>query len=276
MNGGQSTLSKALALAGERKLARVSSEATMITAIRLMRKNEFAELLVEDNREKPRAFTSYSVISKLLSVSSSDYEEVLQSPCGESSLAAGTINVESDLLSLFHVFESTTFGFAFVHDNSRRIVGKISTKNLLALFAKEVLASKLSINDVLSAPIFSMPRKSKLTDCLHAMESRKIRKIQITGTDVVISDKQILSFVFDEKRLEQVLKTPRRLLDDTLEDLDGDLQVQRVDGERNISEAAKILAEKGHDFLLSDRGIVTPWDLTIKPWRLGELEVFPV
>ncbi len=271
----QANLAEVLNLVGERKPATISAAASVSSAISLMLKNGFQELLIDSvpqSGQTRRIFSGYSLISKLLSTPPSKYEEFLRSSCGDVSLAVGTISIDSDLLSLFHVYESTTFGFAVIHNASDKILGKISIKDLLGLFDSGMLSSKLSINDVASQPIFSLPRGTIIVDCLRQMESRKFRKIQLTGTTSIVTDKQILSYIFNDRRLQQISKTPQHLLDYTLEVLDT-VQAPWMEGNKNVSEAARMLAEKSHDSLLTEHGIVTPWDLVIKTWRLGELHV---
>ena len=154
----------------------------------------------------------------------------------------GTVNKESDLVSLFHVFESTTFGFSMIHDEADRIFGKITVRDLLNLFQDGLLSSDLRVQDVASGPVFAMSKGARVIDCLHEMESRKYRKVKIAGTTSVVSDILIFSQVFDEKRLQRISKTPQHLLDDTLEDLQT-AQGTWISGNKGISEAAKIIGE---------------------------------
>ncbi|MDG6921879.1 MAG: CBS domain-containing protein, partial [Nitrososphaerota archaeon] len=202
----------------------------------------------------------------------SDYGSFLVSPCLLYCLSAGTVYKESDLLSLFHVFESTTFGFCMIHDETNRIIGKIAVSDLLPLFESGLLASTLLVEDVASGPVFSMPKGSRVIDCLREMESRKFRKVRISGTTMVVSDRLIFSRVFNEKRLQRITKTPQHLLDETLEDL-GPVQGTWISGKKSIPEAAKLLAGTDQGFLLVDEGIITPWDLIIKPWRMSGLQI---
>ena len=238
-----------------------------------MRTDSYEVLLIEPvDNERPLVFSGYSVVSKLVDMKPSEYGAFLQSPCLLYCLSAGTVYKESDLVSLFHVFESTTFGFSMIHDEADRIFGKITVRDLLNLFQDGFLSSDLKVEDVVSAPVFSMSKGARVIDCLREMESRKYRKIKIMGTTSVVSDTLIFSHVFDEKRLQRISKTPQHLLDDTLEDLET-AQGTWISGKKRISEAAKLLAKSEQGYLLVDEGIVTPWDLIIKPWRMGNLRI---
>ncbi|MHB1867508.1 MAG: DUF294 nucleotidyltransferase-like/CBS domain-containing protein [Nitrososphaerales archaeon] len=267
------TLAYVLKLIRKGKLAKIPAAATVISALAQMRNDDYEVLLIDPvDNERPLVFSGYSVISKLLDAKPSEYEAFLRSPCHLYCLSAGTVGKESDLLSLLHVFESTMFGFSMIHDEADKIFAKITVNDLLPLFQEGLLSSTLLVKDVASAPMFSMSKSAKIIDCLREMENREFRKVKIAGTSSVITDRRILSHLFDEKRLQRISKTPRHLLDDTLEDLDS-AQGPRIDGKKSLSEAANLLTKAEHGFLLADDGIITPWDVIIKPWRLGDLRV---
>jgi len=209
----------------------------------------------------------------LLETRPENYGHLLDSPCLDSSLVVGTVGEESDLLSIFHVYESTTFGIAIIHNSKdKEIVGRLTVRDLCRLYQSGVISASLVIDDVASSPIFNLPKNAGLRQTLKELETRKFRKIQVAGTDRIVSDKQILSHIFDEKRLDTISKTPERLLEGTLEEVHPASSL-RIDGKRSVKDAAKLLGEREYECLLTERGIVTTWDLIIKPWRLGELRV---
>jgi predicted transcriptional regulator len=267
------TVAHIVRLSGRRRLVKVQASASVVDAMALMRKNNFEQLIIDPiDHERPLVFSGYSVISKLLDTSPSDYAGFLKSPCLLYCLSSGTIGKDSDLPSLLHVFESTTFGYSMVHDETNHICSKVSVADLLPLYGEGLLSSDLAIDDVASAPVFSMSIGSKIVSCMREMESRKFRRVRIASGVSVVSDKEILSYLFNENRLESVSRAPQHLLDGTLEDLDA-VHGEWIDGKENISKAASYMSDYRHQFLLTDRGIVTPWDLIIKPWRLGSLKI---
>lgn len=277
--GKPPTLSQISSLLKVRKFTKLPAETSILSALALLQKNEYDLLILDstDSRgrdpQRPLVVSGYSIISKLVHTSPSRYGDLLQSTCLEAALAAGTISNEYDLISLFHVFESTTFGFALIHDASNSITDKISVKDLLSLYQNGVLSSDLIANDIATKQVFSLSNETKIVDCMQEMVRRKFRRVCVPGTKSMISDRQILSYVFDEKKVQGILKMPEHLLDGTLNEV-ASIQATWVDGQSKIREAAKALSmKKEPDCLLSDRGIITPWDLIIKPWRFGELKV---
>lgn len=260
-------------LIGKKRVAKIPASATVTSALVQMRKDNYEVLLIEPvDNERPLVFSGYSVVSKLVDTKPSEYDAFLRSPCLLYCLSAGTAYKESDLVSLFHVFETTTFGFSMIHDEANRIVGKITVSDLLPLYQSGFLSSNLLVEDVASGPVFSMPKGTKVIDCLREMESRKYRKVKIFGTTLVVSDRLIFSHIFDEKRLQRIAKAPQHLLDVTIEDLEP-VQGTWISGKTKLSEAAKLLTKTDQGFLVMDDAILTPWDLVIKPWRMGDLRI---
>ena len=254
-------------------MATIPASADVVTALGQMRKNNYDVMLIDPiDNERPLVFSEYSIISKLLDKDPSEYGAFLRSPCLLYCLSGGTTGRDSDLQSLLHVFETTTFGYAMIHDEIGKIFTIISVNDLLPLYDEGVLTSNLKVNDVASTPVFSMSRGSKIIDCIHEMTSRKFRKVKLANGRVVISDKEIFSYLFSPDRLQRISKSPQHLLDGTLEDLGG-AQVDWIDGSSSIAEAALVMDHTPAKFLLSNGGIVTPWDLIIKPWRLGSLRI---
>jgi hypothetical protein len=267
------TIGRVLKLSGKRKLSKIAASETIVSALIQMRKNNHEQLLIEPvDHERPLLVTGYSVISRLLETKPGQFASFLKSPCLLYCLSGGTIGKDSDLQSLLHVYEATTFGFAMVHDEINQIFSKISVVDLLALFSEGILSSDISIQQVASSPAFLMSRGSTILECMREMEKRKFRRVRIAGGSSVVSDAELFSYLFDEKRLEIISRTPQHLLDGTLEDVDP-IQGMWIDDKENISKAARIMLQSKQQFLLTDNGIVTPWDLTLKPWRLGALRI---
>ncbi len=260
----------------------IHSKETVSSAIAQLQENNFGVLRIEDDLDeekissssRPLIFSGYSIISKLVELRPSRYRVFLDEPCVEGALAVGTIGDKSDLQSLCHVFESTTLGYALVHDYEKNISnGSIVTvKDLLKMYQKKFISSRLSVNDVASTPMFALSRGTRLDRTLAEMVRRKFRRVQILGTRLLVSDSQILAYLFGEERMRKISKKPERLLDGILEEVKS-IEPPWVNGNSNLFDAAILLISKMFDCAMSDGGLVTPWDLIVKPWRLGELRI---
>jgi hypothetical protein len=269
-------LSDVIPLSDSRKLARIPGNSPIKSVIDLLRENNFVPLLIEsrsdDDPLKPRVVSGFSIISKIAELPRSSLGAYLESHASESALAIGSIDERHDIISLFHVFETTTLGFAEVHRNNRSTEVILSIKSLLKLYDHGILSSNLTVEDVASSPLFSLSRGTKLDQTLREMLKRKFRRVQIAGTRIIVSDREILTFLFQKERLEKAAKSPERLLDGTLEQIETN-ETTWFEGKEKLKDAAKVLSTKEQNSVLTDRGLITPWDLTIKPWRLGELKI---
>jgi CBS domain-containing protein len=256
----------------------VSPSASLLDAITALRKNDYRIVLVGGKISEERqaggalVISGYSIVSKLLESGARKYGVLLGSKCVDSALVVGSIDDGKDMLSLLHVFETTTFGFAALHQSGRNDVsGTISVKDLLPLYQSGVLSTKLEVNDVKSSPIIAMPKDSKLSEALQEMLRFKLRKLLISGSDSVVTDTQILSYLFqDSVKLEESFS--KRLQEGTLQKIESS-KVPNISKNDNVKAAAEKLRATGSVSLLTEDGIVSPWDLIMKPWRLGELVV---
>jgi hypothetical protein len=269
-------LSDIIPISDSRKLTRIPGKSSIISVIDQLRMNDFDPLLVESSLEddppKPRVVSGFSIISKIAQLPSSRLGAYLESPASESSLSIGSIDEREDLVSLLHVFETTTLGFAEVHRDNRSTEVIIFVKNLLRLYDSNILSCDLVLNDVASSPLFSLSKETKLEQTLREMLNRKFRRVQIADSRVIVSEREILSHLFQKDKVRVSAKSPERLLDGTLEEIEIK-ESPWLEGKGNLRDAAKILLTKNQDSVLTERGLITPWDLTIKAWRLGELRI---
>jgi hypothetical protein len=258
-----------------RPLRSISGKTIVMDALTKLRENEYDLLLIEPHlrsgEERPLVISGYSIISKMIQQNQNEFGSFLNSPCIDSSLLVGTISSEEDVISLLHVFQSTSFGFALVHRKQSQYE-KISVKDLLKLYQLGIFSSSLTVDEISTSPIFQLSRGTKLGESLREIGRRKFRRIQISGTRMILSDKQILEYLFRSERLDHISKLENRLLDGTLEDIEIG-EAPWIDGKKQLSEVAELLHQKNNDCALTDHGLVTPWDLTVKTWEWGQLNV---
>ena len=220
---------------------------------------------------KKRVVSGYSSLSEI-NLNQGGVAKLLARPCENFSVVLKTIEAESDLKDLLRTIGRTGFGCVCIEKNSgKEMCGMVSLRDLLTLYGKSIFGSNLSVGDVASSPVFSLPRNATLKAALGEMLNRGIRRIFITGTDDVISDRSLINHVFSLSRLQASGKSS-----DPLETEIGEIEgthASRISSETSIKEAAAHMIKTSETCLVCDRGVVTPWDLVVKPWKVGKLSV---
>ncbi|MDG6923107.1 MAG: CBS domain-containing protein [Nitrososphaerota archaeon] len=262
-----------------RKLPRLQPSATTRDAISLLKSSKLNAVCIEpqtehsreEGRRRPLAVSKYSILTSLSNTQPSHYEQFMDSSCTDSALLIGSASENDDIVSLLHVFESSTLGYSAIESSLHKMMSMISIIDVLELYEKRIFTSDLFIADVATTPIFGLPPETSLRKALNAMVTRKFRRILIEGTKKIVSDSDIMDFLF-EVEPKTVKFVSSRLLDSNLADLHG-REPPAIRPTEPIATAAKIASTAHQNCLLTDSSIITPWDIVLKPWRLGRLRI---
>lgn len=208
----------------------------------------------------------YSSILALLRTEPKDYGSLLEQPCEAVAVEPAIISETADLENLLDLFFKRRFGFAYVErTGGNQLGGFANLRDLIALYEKSIIKTDLLVGDVASHPVVSMPGDSSLKDVLDRMVRKNVRHILVSGTqNNMISDRDIISHISSAYRQEAFHQDPSRLLDGKLHDLKN-TNPTSVELHLPVDQAAKIVYQNG-GCLICGEGIVTPWDLVIKPW----------
>ena len=265
-----------------RKLPRLQTSASTREAISLLKSNRWSAVCIEplaaghsketEERRRPLAVSKYSILSNLINTQPAHYERFMDSPCSESALLIGSASENDDIVSLLHVFESSTLGYSAIQNSERKLIGMLSVVDVLQLYENRIFTSDLFIADVASSPIFGLRPETPLRKAVNAMVTRKFRRILIEGTKKIVSDSDIINFLFEVDESGKVKFLSNRLMDGNLSDLHGE-EPPTIRPNEPIASVAKIITDAYHNCLLTDSSITTPWDIVLKPWRLGRLRI---
>lgn len=256
----------------------VEAGSSTIVVASLLRLHWTDALLVTENLEPVRKDTEhlfvggYSVLANLLRKDPKNYYSFLFEPCESNAMGRNSVSVDQDprdLLELFRntMFRNTRFGFTCLKDGNLSSV--VSLSDVIQLYVNGSIETDLLVKDVASSP-FSLPRDANLKDAIGEMLNRSVRKVFIQGTKAFISDREIISFMFSPRRLEEVRDSPGSMLNSTIDEV-GPIESEEVEGGMSIRDAARLITPTHGNTLLCDRGIITPWDLVMKPWSMGRL-----
>ncbi len=214
------------------------------------------------------AFAGQAIISKLLEWNPRDHYMFLFEPIESASLQVAPIPADEEITSLFHAFIRTKFGWSIIDDHGTYAIATLA--DLIPLYGRGILETSLCARDVAS-PVFSLPQDTKLSKALQEMIHRSVRRVFLSDTNRFVSDREILSYIFSPARLAVVRNAPQKMLKATLDDV-GSVEAINVDGSATLREASELFRPSSGAWCLScGEGVITPWDLVVKPWKMGQL-----
>ena len=224
------------------------------------------------NKERRSVFSGYSMLVGLLESEPEDYYRFLFQPCERALLSVRPLASDAELATVLEEFVRTKFGWALVEEAGK--YGVVALPDLIPLYQSGVLETDLPVRDVASPEVFSLPASTGLREALREMVKRRVRRVFLSGDDnKFVSDREVLTYIFSPERLTLARDDPRKVLDATLADA-GAVEAIEVDGGSTVKEISRIFKpESGAWCLVCDGGLVTPWDLVMKPWKLGRLTI---
>ncbi len=247
----------------------------MLVALSLLRFQNLDALPVgfRKTRSQKIAVSGYSCLSEVLALGPGDYGEFLNEPCEAFSVKLSVVDAEADLEDLLRVVDKTGFGFVCLDGKDKHEVGAfVGLSDLVGLYQKGLVKSDLTIGDVSSSPIFSLPQNTSLKRALGEMIEHGMRRVLIEGTSSVVTDRSIINHIFSVSKLSQASDSSYDLLGTTLAEIETS-QAGSVSSTAKLSEAAELMLQTRDHCLISEKGIVTPWDLIIKPWEQKALKI---
>lgn len=252
----------------------LESRTQLLLAASLLRFHQIDAIPIgfQKKQKKHLAVLGYSCLSKLLKVDPRSYKSFLEEPCENTAQELASISSDEEIEKLLKLFHSTKFGFAMVEGKSE-LGALVSLRDLLGLYNKGYMNSHLTL-DRIASPIFSMSSDSTLRGVLMEMFTRRFRRIFIEGKTKrqVITDRRIMSYVFSPSRLEEIANTHHDILDTPISNLET-MQPLRLAGNTRIKEAAQTIMGEIEECLICEKGVVTPWDMIMKPWQMGKLNL---
>ena len=243
----------------------------MLLAVSLLRFHQIDALPIgfKPRQKKKLAVFGFSCLSKLLETPPGKYQDFLSLPCEKASLELATVDYDDTIEKLLQVFRKTKFGFAWVE--SDRLGGFASLRDLLELYGNGVVDTPMTVREVAS-PIFSMAADSSIKLFLEDMFNHRFRRIFISGEKSLVTDRRIISYIFSSSRLSETTKKPRTLLDARLGDLEK-MEPIPIKGDVKIEKAATSMKDAAEECLICEKGVVTPWDLLMKPLLSNKLKI---
>ncbi len=223
---------------------------------------------VRKNRKDLMAFAGQAILSKLIETKPHYYHRFLFQPIEKIALSVSPIKAEEDISALLQSFSRTKFGWSVVDEHGAYALATLA--DLISLYRRGVLNASLRVKDV-ATKIFALPKDTKLSKALNEMMNHWVRRVFLSGTNRFVSDREILSYIFSPERLGVIKESPSKMLEAKLEDIES-VEPIAVESDTTLPDASGLFKPlSGAWCLRCDEGIVTPWDLIMKPWKMEGL-----
>jgi len=223
-----------------------------------------------DSSEGPREkfLGGYSILAGILKRRPGDSYKWLFEPCGKNAVSIRTLKSDESLGTLLDLFQETRFGFTVIKE--KHLKAMVGMSDVLRLYGERRVDTKLTAKEVAS-PAIAVEPGTPLRTALGIMFEKRVRKLVIKGRRALVSDREIISYIFSPLKLKQTRESPGSLARTRIGDA-VPVEVDEIPNNSPLHEvAAKLLAANGNT-VMCGAGVVTPWDVVIKPWAAGRLE----
>jgi predicted transcriptional regulator len=116
--------------------------------------------------------------------------------------------------------------------------------------------------------IYTYP-SSKLIEVIYTMLSKRVRRLLVMDINKIISDRSIIRTLFSEYYVQYLRDKPSEILYAPIEEFPSFFEnFKFVENEVNLYKAMNLCLESESNCLIIEdfKGIITPWDLAIKPF----------
>jgi CBS domain-containing protein len=259
-----------------RSFPMVEAGSYMLSAASVLRFHGIEAALVLSERleakriEKKYLFMGgYAVLARLLKARPEEYYNLLFEPCNKSAMALDSITADRKLGDLLNHFRESRFGFTVLTEG--RLCALIGLSDLIPLYEDGSIRTGLRARDVASTKI-SVAKRTLIKDALALMFERRIRRLFIGGGGSYVSDREIISHVFSPQTLEETRKSPSAFLEGAIDDV-GAVDAEEIRDGMSLEDAADYMARSQGATLVCEKGVVSPWDLVMKPFVMKRLSV---
>jgi CBS domain-containing protein len=226
-----------------------------------------SNVMKREKSESQHFMGGYSILEGLIKKNPRGYYKWFFEPCGSHSLPIRTLKADQSLGDLLDLFKESGFGYAAIAEGGLRAM--VGLTDMLRLYDDGTIKTDLVSKDVASRP-FGVSAKTTLKTAIAQMFRRRVRKLVIGGRSAMVSDREVISFIFSPRQLEQTRKSPKSMLEAKVEEA-RPFEAEGVENLTPIRDVARRLLVSEGNTLFCERGLITPWDAVMKPWAMGRL-----
>ena len=223
-----------------------------------------------EEKGKHRAFSGYGLLLRVSSTEPRDRYNFLFEPCERAAITIRCVDADEPLTSVFDTMSETRFGWLLAHDSGK--YAAVTLGDLMALYASGILSTDLRLGEIATEMVFSLPGRTALETVVREMLERRVRRVFLQGTKSFVCDRDLMMYIFSPERLRRIRDYPSKMLEPRLAEVTPE-QAFRAGAGELVSEAVPRFENSyGSPCILTTMGVVTPWDMLIKPWKAGRLE----
>ena len=259
----------------ERQYPSVTPDSPLLTVLYLLRIREIDAVPLNYPEESiERGVFGFSSLPKFMAKGPRAFVKLLDEPCERASEELASVTLDDDLETLLDAFQARRLGFALVHGvgSTKRRRSFVSLTDVLGLFEGKSISSDLRLNDV-ATPIYSMPETTSIRNALRQMFRRRYRRIFISAGEFV-SDRGIMEYLFSPFMLEQIgWDTKMDVLGEPIAKLEKRTPLLAGPDTAVGTAALKLRRNRGHCIVIAGEKVASPWDVVMKPWAKGKLNI---
>ena len=226
---------------------------------------EKLDYVKEGTRE--RFLSGYSILAGLARGKPAESYKWLFDTCANHALSLDVLPADERLECLLGLFNRTRFGFTVITQGGERAM--VGLSDVLRLYEEGVLDTDVKAKEVASKTI-TVDGKVTLQAALRTMFENKVRKLVLRGGKTMVSDREIISYIFSPRKLKQTRDSPQSLAQTRVDEV-LPVEVEKVAGDTPLREIALALPRASGNTVICERGVITPWDAVMKPWSTGHL-----
>ena len=216
------------------------------------------------------AYGTFGIFKRIVESEPTEYYKTLWSKSAEVLIWIGSCKFEQPFDDVLEAFSFTKFGGARV--TKGQLEALVTLGDATGLISGGRLSTHMTTDEVSSVPI-AISKDRPIIEAIKKMVDRNVRRLFVEeGQGRFISDRTLVDYMFSPQRLEVARDHPELWIDENIEKLGTKSPGRCKRG--SLDEAAKLIGPAPDDCLMTDdRRVISRWDLVVKPWRAGKLDV---
>jgi CBS domain-containing protein len=220
-----------------------------------------------DEKSNPTGFiTGYHLLHALYTHREKVWEALYKIQLKDVKDELISVDINETVINLIRKLHKEGFLYACVMHEGKSL-GTIGYLNLLKFLLN--FKELENVNSPYTPNIIYVHPNSKLIEVIFTMLSKRVRRLLVMDINKIISDRSIIRTLFSKYYIEYLRDKPSEILYAPIEEFPSFFEnFKFVENEINLYKAINLCLESESNCLIIEdfKGIITPWDLAIKPF----------